>query len=352
MKILCFNWRDIKNPAAGGAEVYTHEILKRLAQKHQITLMCANFKGGLENETIDGVNIVRKGNALTVYIEAFWYYWTAHRNKIDLIIDECNTLPFFTALYAKEKTIFLIHQLAVEFWDLESPPPLSWIGKFFEPIYLKLYTKHLTITVSESTCQDLKKLGFTNIRVIENGCNVIPKESLPSKSDEPILLFVGRLKKAKKPDDALSAMIKVHEQLPNSKGFIIGNGYMKEELMKKAPEYVKVLGHVGADEKYALMQKAHVLLVPGIREGWGQVVIEANAFGTPCVGYDINGLRDSIKDGETGLIVKCNPDRMAEATVKILKERELRYKFGKNALGWSKKFSWSSSVKKFAEIIG
>jgi len=175
---------------------------------------------------------------------------------------------------------------------------------------------------------------------------------VPKKAKDPVILFVGRLKKAKKPLDALQAMAKIHEKLPKARGFIVGDGYLKDELKRQAPDYIKVLGRVSAKEKYSLMERAHVLLVPGIREGWGQVVIEANAFGTPCVGYDVPGLRDSIQDGKTGYLVQTgDADAMADATVKILNDRKLRVKFGKNTREWNRNFSWEKTAKDFQKII-
>ncbi|MBU3966070.1 MAG: hypothetical protein KKG76_01655 [Euryarchaeota archaeon] len=75
MNILIYNWRDIKNPAAGGAEVVTHEIAKRLVLKgHKISLFTAAFPGCKKNEMIDGVDIIRSGGRYTVYLKAPQYY--------------------------------------------------------------------------------------------------------------------------------------------------------------------------------------------------------------------------------------------------------------------------------------
>jgi hypothetical protein len=75
MNILIYNWRDIKNPATGGAEVLTHEIAKRLVLKgHKISLFTAAFAGCKEKETIDGVEIIRSGGRFTVYLKAPQYY--------------------------------------------------------------------------------------------------------------------------------------------------------------------------------------------------------------------------------------------------------------------------------------
>ena len=53
-----------------------------------------------------------------------------------------------------------------------------------------------------------------------------------------------------------------------------------------------------------MLKKCWVLMVPGVREGWGLNIIEANALGLPAVAYDVPGLRDSVKNNETGLLAK------------------------------------------------
>src|SRR3990167_1095837 len=141
MKILLLNWRDIKNPKAGGAELVTHKILEYLVQQgHQTTLFTASFPGALDYEVINGVFVERAGNRWTVHLHAFLRYWSKYKGKFDLVIDEINTIPFFTPLYIKEKKLCYINQLAREVWFYESKFPLSWIGYFLEPIYLRLYT--------------------------------------------------------------------------------------------------------------------------------------------------------------------------------------------------------------------
>ena len=70
-----FNWRDIKNPAAGGAEVLTHEIAKRLVlHGHEFTLFASGFPNCKKQETIDGVRIIRDGGQFSVYWKAFMHY--------------------------------------------------------------------------------------------------------------------------------------------------------------------------------------------------------------------------------------------------------------------------------------
>ena len=74
MKILVLNWKDIKNPDVGGAEIILYELAKRWIKKgHQITWFSRSFKNALPEETIDGIKIVRRGNKLTTYLHAFLY---------------------------------------------------------------------------------------------------------------------------------------------------------------------------------------------------------------------------------------------------------------------------------------
>jgi glycosyltransferase involved in cell wall biosynthesis len=92
--------------------------------------------------------------------------------------------------------------------------------------------------------------------------------------------------------------------------------------------------------------------MPAIREGWGLVVTEANAMGTPVVAYNVPGLRDSIKDGETGILTKENsPDSLASSAISLLKNPQLLKNLSYNALQFSKQFDWNTTAEIFDEIL-
>jgi glycosyltransferase involved in cell wall biosynthesis len=104
--------------------------------------------------------------------------------------------------------------------------------------------------------------------------------------------------------------------------------------------------------KYRLLSRAHLLLVPGVREGWGLVVTEANAMGTPAVAYDVHGLRDSVRDGQTGVLVKeKTPQSLARSAISLLQDRDTLDKLSFNALAFSKEFSWDNTADEFDRII-
>lgn len=358
MKILIFNWRDIKNHEAGGAEVFTHEIAKRLVKRgNEVTLFTSEFNGCKKEEVIDGVRIVRAGGKYSVYRKAKEYY-KKHFSKegYDVVIDEINTLPFFTPKFVNkgEAIVALIHQLAKEYWFYETPFPLSLIGYYFlEESWLKNYVDVPTITVSNSTKKDLIDLGFKKIFLVSEGLSFKPLNKLPKKDENPTIIYLGRLKRAKRPDHAVKAFEIVKKEVPDAKLWVVGDGYMRKKLERNAADGVKFFGFVPRQDKIDLLSKAWILVNPSVREGWGLNVIEANACATPAIAYDVPGLRDSIVDGKTGLLVKENGniEALAEAIIKVLKDEKLRKKLSKNALKWAKRFSWDKSVREFEKII-
>lgn len=353
MRILFLNWRDIKNPAAGGAEIYVHEIAKRLVQKgHQVYLFTATFPGCIEKETIDGVEVFRGGNRYTVYISARYFY-KQHSSDFGVVIDSINTVPFLTPRFVRKDTpvVAIIYQLAREFWFYEMPFPISWLGYWLEPHWLRNYINIPTLTISKSTARDLSEIGFKNIEIAPVGLNTRPLPYIAEKEDSPTLIFVGRMGYAKCPDHILGAFSYIKKGVPNAKLWMVGDGAMKERLQKRGMDGVTFFGRVEQTKKYELMSKAHVILVPGLREGWGLVVTEANAMSTPAIGYNIHGLRDSIKNGETGLLCEPTPESMSEKALELLENNYLRKRLSENALNWSRQFDWNESANKFLEVL-
>lgn len=354
MRILIYNWRDMKNPRAGGAEVYTYEIAKRLVERgHQVTWFTAAFPGCEKEEVIDGIKIIRAGGRLGVYLQAKSYYRRRFKGEFDVVVDEINTRPFMTPSFVKEPIVVLIHQLAREFWFYETPFPVSILGRYWlENKWLKRYRNIPTITVSDSTKHDLEQLGFQDITIVPNGYNIKPLTEVPKKEERPTLLFVGRMGRAKLPDHALKAFRYVKQEIPEVQLWMVGDGPMREGLERKNKlQEVTFFGRVSEKEKLDFMKRAHLLLVPGVREGWGRVVIEANAMGTPAIGYDVPGLRDSIRNEVTGLLCKSNPTVMARLALRFLRDSATYEKLAVQALEWSRQFPWDSAVTKLEGIF-
>jgi glycosyltransferase involved in cell wall biosynthesis len=94
--------------------------------------------------------------------------------------------------------------------------------------------------------------------------------------------------------------------------WVIGSGPLEKRLRESAPEGVEFLGHVSDEEKFNRLARAHVLLVTSVREGWGLVVTEAAQVGTPTIGYDVPGLRDSVV-ASNGILTSPDPKHLSAA---------------------------------------
>jgi glycosyltransferase involved in cell wall biosynthesis len=357
LKILWFNWRCWLNPEMGGAEVFTHENAKRWVRAgHEVTLFTSEFPNCGREEFVDGVRIVRAGGKYGVYWKARKYYKKYFsKDEYDVVIDEINTRPFLTPKFVNggEKIVALIHQLAREYWFYETPFPISYIGCYFlEKRWLRNYVDIPTVTVSESTMKELADLGFEKIFVVPEGLNFKPLNRVPEKEDYPVLAYVGRLKRAKRPDHVVNAFKIVKKKAPEAELWIIGNGYFRKDLEKIATNGMKFFSGPSDRERKELVKRAWVLVNPSVREGFGLNVVEANALGTPCIAYDVAGLRDSVKDGETGLLAKAGAvEDLAEKIVMVLDDDALRKRLCKKALEYSRKFDWNISATEFEIVI-
>jgi len=331
MKILIFSWKDIKTPFAGGAEVYTHEISKRLVKRgYEITLATPRFPNCFNSEIIDGIKVVRYGGKYSIYLKAKNYYRKyLEKENFDIVIDQINTVPFFTTYYIdNKKVISLIYQLSREFWFQEIKFPINFLGYyFFELAWLKRYSKLLAITISQSTESDLEKLNFINVKIVPIGISssILTQVEINKNIEEPTLVYLGRLTKTKKTFDVLKAFKIVSEKYPNIKLSIIGDGYLKNDLIKyansvKCGSNITFHGFLNEKKKLRVLSRANLLVVSGVREGWGIVVTEANSVGVPAIGYNIPGLRDSIIDGKTGLLCEPNPEGVEDINNPAMKK--------------------------------
>lgn len=355
LNILVFIWRDIRNPTAGGSEIFIHEVSKRWVKKgSKVTILTAGFKGCKPFETIDGVDIIRVGGAHTVYWKAKWYYQKHLKGKFDTVIDVINTRPFETHSFVNsgEKIVALIYQLAREFWFYEMFFPVSWLGyHILEPLWLKPYFDIPIITISESSKKSFEDFGFRNVSVIPIGINTKPLPKVPKKNKQPTLIALSRLTRAKRIDHAIQAFEIIKQTIPDAQFFIVGSGPARKSLEKMAGEGVHFFGKVSEREKSELLKSAHALLVPGLREGWCLVVTEANAVGTPAIGYDVPGLRDSIIHRKTGLLCEDNPKALAHAAIEFLSSKTLQKTLSKNALESSRHFKWDTASKVFFQKL-
>lgn len=321
MRILVYNWRDLAHPLAGGAEVYTDAVATEwVAAGHEVTLFAAAVSGRPERELAPGgYAVVRRGGRHSVYREARRFWRSEGAGRFDLVVDEVNTRPFHTPAFVRGvPVVALIHQVAGEVWRYETNPLLGFLGeRVVEPRWLAPYRDVPVVTVSVSSRESLQALGLRRVSVVPEGHRPCLPAVPQVREAVPTLAFVGRLSANKRPDHAIEAFRRLRARLPEAQLWLVGTGPMQERLLRNLPPRTMLWGRVSEEEKLRLLARAHAVIATSVREGWGLVVTEAAAVGTPTIAYDVPGLRDSVR-ASGGVLVAPNPAALAERAAALL----------------------------------
>jgi glycosyltransferase involved in cell wall biosynthesis len=354
-RLLLLNWRDPWHPQAGGAELLTWRICERLAERGwTIEWFSARYPGAPSDEMRSGIRFVRAGTQLSVHWNAFWRYRADQR--FDCIVEEINTLPFFTPLYLRAPKAAFFCQLAREVWQFEAPRGLRAFGYFVEPLYLRPYSRLPLITISPSSAASLREVGLRGrTYIIPMAVDEAPLEA-PKRDAAPYdVIVVGRLTPSKRVEHCIAAA-EIFARLGwTGKLHVVGDGRPRyvESLHRYASAFPKerIIFHGRVDDarRRALLLESSALWGTSIREGWGLVVTEAARCATPAVVYDVAGLRDAVVDRVTGYVVPQDPQALALATQELFAAEYST--FSRNALERSQSYSWDQTADAFESAL-
>ncbi|MCD6169161.1 MAG: glycosyltransferase family 4 protein [Candidatus Latescibacteria bacterium] len=362
MRILVINWQDIKNPLGGGAEVHLFELFSRISKwGHNVTLLCSRFKGAKRKEIVQGIRVIRCGTRGSFnFFVPFAYYALCKNLQFDVVVEDINKIPFYCPLFIKKPLLGIIHHLFGKTIYKEVAFPAATYVYLSERLIPFFYRNIPFTVVSQSSKQELLRMGMRgeNLTVIHNCVDhQLYRPSGLTKFDIPTVAFVGRLKKYKSIDILIKAMQIVAGEIDRVKLLIIGDGDYRNQLQRLTTKLgldsiVEFTGYVEEGRKVELLERSHVVVNPSPKEGWGLTNIEANACGTPVIASDAPGLRDSVINGQTGLLFEYGNIRdLAEKILLILGNRELREKFSKGALSWASGFSWDASAAEMLNLL-
>lgn len=363
MKLLALNWNDLANPYSGGAEVHLEELLRRLVSYgHEVTLFCSGFKGCAPEEMVAGVRVIRRGNRFNFNLVAPYHLRRLVRaNDFDLLIEDINKIPFYTPLYLQLKTLVVVPHLFATTVFQEINFVLGMYIYLAERPLVSVYRGRPFNVISESTADDLVERGIPrgDISVVHCGIDreLYAHDPSVSKYDRPTILYLGRIKKYKCIQDLIQAFGLVKKRIPSARLMVVGTGDYRselEELSRKLglTDDIEFAGFVSARNKVERLRRAHVAVLPSVKEGWGLTNIESNSVGTPVIAANAPGLRDSVLDGVTGYLYEHgNIGELADKLEKILTDDNLSQRLQQGALDWAAKFSWDSAAKEFEQLI-
>jgi glycosyltransferase involved in cell wall biosynthesis len=348
MRFLMLNWRDPRNPLAGGAERVTQGYLAALAQRgHEIHWFANAFDGCSQTEVIDGIHIHRGGGKGTSWIAARQWYRTQPR--FDLVLDQHHGIPWYAPWWCGTNCVAYIHEVLGPIWSAFYPWPLSTIGRAQERWTHWFYRRVPFWTASSETKRILHSHGVREVQIIPYGVHTVALDSLEEKPlTQPLkLAVVSRLAPNKRIDHAIRTVKCLVELDVNAELAIVGAGEEEGNLKGLASElllrqHVRFTGPLPEREKDDLLRQSHWLLHTSQREGWGLNVIEANAMGTPAAVYPVAGLVESTLHEQTGLVsAKETPESLANRLVESLRRPEDYQRWRVQAWERAKTYHWS-----------
>lgn len=353
MRILVVNWQDRQNPEAGGAEIHLHEIFGRLAAGgHEVSLLCGGWPGSPSRTRLDGIDVHRVGTRHSFPVLVYPYFARIFAPRaVDVLVEDINKVPLYTPRWGRPPVMALVPHLfgSTVFQELAFPLATAvWVAE--RPLG-RAYRDVPFEAISESTADDLVQRGIPrdSVRVIYPGVDT--REYTPNvieRSSAPLFAYLGRLKKYKGVHIAIRAFAAMTH--PDARLEIAGAGDYQPALEDLARaldlgERVRFLGRITDAEKLSLLRRSWGLVLASPKEGWGITNLEAAACGTPVVASNSPGIRESVRDGETGYLVPhADVAAMALALDRLAAFRGLVEEVGARARHFAESFTWERAA--------
>jgi glycosyltransferase involved in cell wall biosynthesis len=360
LRILLVNWQDRENPQAGGAEIHLHEIFGRLAaQGHQVSLLCGGWPGCERRAVLDGIEIVRVGTRNTFRLLARRGYREHFAGRpLDVLVEDINKMPLHTPHWGPVPVVAVVPHLfgSTAFHELPAPVAAAvWLAE--RPIPW-VYGRVPFEAISQSTADDLVGRGINRQRIRVIYCGIDSQHYTPDASareDEPVFAYLGRLKRYKAVGLVLRGFSRA--AIPGARLEVAGAGDYRPALERLASsldlgDRVKFLGRISEADKLRLLRRAWALVFTSPKEGWGITNLEAAACGTAVIASDSPGIRESVRHGETGFLVRHGDvDALGGAMARMAADRSLVERLGAQARSFATTFTWERAASETAQHL-
>jgi N-acetyl-alpha-D-glucosaminyl L-malate synthase BshA len=341
-------------PSLGGAEMLTYELAKSLAYENKVLVLSLSSNSGsgqidFKNKNLHVFPILKRGKIglITNFFTIFKF----------LVNERCDVIHahyvFPSALWSLAGKILGIPVVVTSHgYDIQKDKDIGYGARLNRKIaiitWLTLKLIDIHVVVSKRMIKDAVEAGSnpSKIRVVYNGIDIRKVSSLGDTDiikrygihkEDFVILYLGRLHPKKCPEDVVKAFPKIVQKVPNAKLVIAGKGSEKaklEKLVKKLKLQDKVVftGFVSENEKWSLLKRCDVFVLPSIVEAFGIALIEAMACGKPVIATNVGPFPEIIRDGETGILIPVHsPNHLAEAVINLSQDDRKRVHIGKKA---------------------
>jgi glycosyltransferase involved in cell wall biosynthesis len=373
----------------GGVEKRIIETTKRLQTQIDITVYSGTKAGFKDPVTIDGVNYVPCYSTDRLFPLDNWFFNRSLSKKasaIDADVYEAHAASGYGLLKSlkeqgvKKPFVHTVHGVLADEYDQARKSGYQSLRGRIANFFMHRLAEWegetarnatLVVTVSSYSLEKIKRfygIDESKVRVVPNGVDprkFKPLEDLAAAKrqfglgDEPCVLFVGSLIPRKGLPFLVKAAEKIVKEHGETKFMIVGEGPLKSWLLGAVEAAglsgnFKFLGNVKEEVLAAVYNCADLLVLPSIQEGQGIVLLEAEASGKPVVAFDVGGVNEAVRSGETGFLVKSgNIDELADAVMRLLSEKNLRQKMGVNGRKFVlENYTWDICVDKMLRVYG
>jgi glycosyltransferase involved in cell wall biosynthesis len=355
LHILLLADRDWTHHDTGGngANIYA-QVSRWVEWGHRVTVVAGTYPGAKKVEHYGPrLTVYRAGNRATVFPRAIFRVLGGVGRDADVVVEVINGITFLTPLWLRKPRVAMVHHVHRELFLGEFGKLGLLVYWLLERLPLRtLYARTPFLTISNSARDDLAREGIPPEKVTVEYLGVdTDKYHRGTRSPEPRLIFVGRLKAYKR----VEVVFDVLEAVPQASLDVVGEGDhrpdLEAEIRRRGLESrVRMHGYVDDATKAELYGAAWVNVTASQSEGWSLTVMEAAMCGTPSAALAIGGLSESIIDGETGLLAETT-EQLCEAVRRIVEEPELRDRLGDAAERRARTFSWDRSAAAYLAVL-
>ncbi len=364
---------DVAYPwVTGGAEMRVYEVARRLVlQGHEVHWYTLGWwwdKSTQEDLVKEGIVFHGVSKPISIYSgnrrsikEAIYFalklFRPLFKEKFDVV--DCQGFPFFScftawlhSLSGRSRLIITLHEVWGDYW-YQYLGRIGILGRLVEKLMVHL-TRDL-IVVSSKTFQDLQKERKIDARIIPNGLDFERIQGLKPSPLGADVLFAGRLIPEKGVDLLIQTLPLLKEVHPDLKCFITGDGPERDNLQLLASKLglennINFTGFIkDQEELLRIMKSSQVFVLPSRREGFGMVVLEANACGLPVivVNHPMNAAVELVENNQNGFIVEASEKALAEVIITALKNKD---KMQEACIEFARDYDWDEIVDDLEEF--
>lgn len=366
LRVLFLATRDGHHPDAAGGDIQTWEYARYLAASgHSVTLLAAASAGSADDEVVEGVRVVRLGGVMSLWLHTFLYYMRFCRGRYDVVVAEGiggSRIPRLAPLYVREPIITEWRQIYAKIFAHQYPRLLTGPLNTLEAITAWLHRDTYLLAFTSEWQEAFQSLGFKRDRIFHvpisiredwlNGNGAQPATA-------PTVVWIGKFHRYKCPHHLILAMTEVVKEVPNARLILAGrrtDPRYERELQRLADslhlgDRVEVRFNISDEAKRALLRHARTLALPSAVEGFGIVILEANASGVPVIAS--TGVpEDAVRDGHNGLRYPFGDVRaLARGLIRLLTDDALHSTLSSRGRTFAGQFAWESVGKQFESVV-